>query len=41
VIALRIMKENYELIVEAHKRQPGTNEVQVPDEAKFRVVRPF
>ncbi|XP_065568402.1 hypermethylated in cancer 2 protein-like isoform X3 [Artemia franciscana] len=39
VIALRIMKENYELIVEAHKRQPGTNEVQVPDEAKFRVFQ--
>lgn len=39
VIALRIMKTNYEQIVKAHQTQPGHSETRVSDETKFQVVR--
>jgi MAX-like protein X len=39
VIALRIMKTNYEQIVKAHQMQPGHSEAYVSDETKFKVVR--
>ena len=39
VIALGIMKTNYEQIVKAHQTQPGHSETRVSDETKFQVVR--
>jgi len=43
VTAMRIMKENYEMITRAHQSSTGqgnsnTKEAQVPEELKFRVV---
>lgn len=39
VVALQIMKVNYEQIVKAHQNQPGNAQLQVSDETKFKVVR--
>lgn len=39
VVALQIMKVNYEQIVEAHQCQPGQTENQVSDEVKFKVFQ--
>ncbi|KAJ8670727.1 hypothetical protein QAD02_001986 [Eretmocerus hayati] len=39
VIALRIMKTNYEQIVKAHQTQPGHSETRVSDETKFQVFQ--
>jgi len=38
VVALQIMKVNYEQIVKAHQNQPGNAAMQVSDEVKFQVV---
>lgn len=38
VVALQIMKVNYEQIVKAHQNQPGNAALQVSDEVKFQVV---
>ena len=38
VVALQIMKDNYEQIVKAHQNQPGNAALQVSDEVKFQVV---
>lgn len=38
VVALQIMKVNYEQIVKAHQSQPGNAQMQVSDEVKFHVV---
>ena len=39
VVALTIMKLNYEQIVSAHQSQPGQLSKQISDEVKFQVVR--
>lgn len=39
VLALQIMKVNYEQIVKAHQNQPGNASLQVSDEVKFQVVK--
>ncbi|XP_023245162.1 max-like protein X isoform X1 [Copidosoma floridanum] len=39
VIALRIMKTNYEQIVKAHQTQPGHSETRISDETKFQVFQ--
>lgn len=38
VVALTIMKLNYEQIVSAHQSQPGQLSKQISDEVKFQVV---
>lgn len=38
VVALQIMKVNYEQIVKAHQNQPGNAALQVSDDVKFKVV---
>jgi hypothetical protein len=38
VVALQIMKVNYEQIVKAHQNQPGNAAMAVSDEVKFQVV---
>ncbi|CAH3158599.1 unnamed protein product, partial [Porites evermanni] len=39
VMALKIMKTNYEQIAKAHQNQPAQGQKQVPDQAKFSVFR--
>jgi len=39
VVALQIMKVNYEQIVKAHQNQPGNASLQVSDEVKFQVFQ--
>ncbi|XP_068750652.1 max-like protein X [Montipora capricornis] len=39
VMALKIMKTNYEQIAKAHQNQPVQGKKQVPDQAKFSVFR--
>jgi len=39
VVALQIMKVNYEQIVKAHQNQPGNAALQVSDEVKFQVFQ--
>jgi len=39
VVALQIMKGNYEQIVLAHQNQPSQPESQVPDKVKFQVFQ--
>jgi len=39
VVALQIMKVNYEQIVKAHQNQPGNAALQVSDEVKFKVFQ--
>jgi len=39
VIALGIMKTNYEQIVKAHQTQPGHSETRISDETKFQVFQ--
>ncbi|CAL4114165.1 unnamed protein product, partial [Meganyctiphanes norvegica] len=39
VVALTIMKLNYEQIVSAHQSQPGHTARQIPDDVKFQVFR--
>lgn len=39
VMALKIMKANYEHIVKTHQNQPVHGQNQVPDEAKFQVFQ--
>ena len=38
VVALQIMRANYEQLVKAHQRAPQVQEDLVPDEVKFQVV---
>ena len=37
VVALQIMRANYEQLVKAHQRAPQVQEDLVPDEVKFQV----
>ena len=37
VVALQIMRANYEQLVKAHQRAPQVQEDLVPDEIKFQV----
>ena len=37
VVALQIMRANYEQLVKAHQRAPQVQEDLVPDEKKFEV----
>jgi hypothetical protein len=37
VVALQIMRSNYEQLVKAHQRAPQVPEDLVPDETKFQV----
>lgn len=39
VVALQIMKANYEQIVKVHQSQPGQNNNQISDEVKFQVFQ--
>jgi len=39
VLALQIMKVNYEQIVKAHQNQPGNAALQISDEVKFQVFQ--
>ncbi|EEC00954.1 transcription factor, putative [Ixodes scapularis] len=39
VVALQIMKANYEQIVLVHQSQPGQNNNQISDEVKFQVFQ--
>lgn len=39
VMALKIMKTNYEQIAKAHQNQPAQGQKTVPDQAKFTVFR--
>jgi hypothetical protein len=39
VVALQIMRANYEQLVKAHQRAPQVPEDLVPDETKFQVER--
>jgi len=39
VMALKIMKANYEHIVKAHQNTPQAGQNQVPDEVKFQVFQ--
>ncbi|XP_054721733.1 max-like protein X [Uloborus diversus] len=39
VVALNIMKQNYERIVKVHQSQPGQNNSKVSDEMKFQVFQ--
>jgi len=41
VVALQIMRANYEQLVRAHQRAPATPEDLVPDEIKFQVFQIF
>merc|ERR1711875_12699 len=41
VVALQIMRANYEQLVRAHQRAPQTPEDLVPDEVKFQVFQIF
>ena len=38
VVALQIMRANYEQLVKAHQRAPQMQEDLVPDEVKFQVI---
>lgn len=38
VLALKIMQQNYEQIVEAQQSQPNHTDMRVSDEVKFTVV---
>jgi len=39
VVALQIMKANYDQIVKAHQAQPGQADAQISDDIKFEVFR--
>jgi len=41
VVALQIMRANYEQLVKAHQRAPQVQEDLVPDEVKFQVFQVF
>merc|ERR1712098_200823 len=41
VVALQIMRANYEQLVKAHQRAPQVQEDLVPDEVKFQVFQIF
>ena len=41
VVALQIMRANYEQLVKAHQQAPQLQEDLVPDEVKFQVSRIF
>jgi len=41
VVALQIMRANYEQLVKAHQRAPQVHEDLVPDEVKFQVFQIF
>ena len=41
VVALQIMRANYEQLVRAHQRAPQIPDNLVPDEVKFQVCRNF
>jgi len=41
VVALQIMRANYEQLVKAHQRAPQVEEDLVPDEVKFQVFQHF
>ncbi|XP_043239948.1 max-like protein X isoform X1 [Amphibalanus amphitrite] len=39
VVALQILKANYDQVVKAHQARPGPQDAQVSDEVKFQVFR--